>query len=147
MHSYKTGLAKNALYGQTYFRLLITVFGVVALIFGEFTPVVVWLFGTSFLPGTCITTAQLDNRRRKRMDNLDRKSLPITPRVTPTIEQVKQLPRRTIIHECRCYPFHIKLTKEFLGYSRDGHRYTSSRQYSCAKWLSEESTILNMTTN
>lgn len=79
----------------------VVVFGVVALIFGEFTPIIVWIFGTSFLPGTCITSTQLDKRRRKRMDDLDRKRLPITPRVTPTIEQVNQLPRTAIIHECR----------------------------------------------
>jgi hypothetical protein len=77
------------------------VFGIVALIFGEFTPLVVWIFGTSFLPGTCLTSNQLDKRRRKRMDDLDRKNLPVIPRVTPTLEQVNQLPRRTIIHECR----------------------------------------------
>ena len=91
--------------------LLMIVFGVVTLIFGEFTPIIVWLFGTSFLPGTCITQGQLDNRRRRRMDDLDRKHLPITPRVTPTIEQVNQLHRRTIIHECRYYPL-IPLLKQ-----------------------------------
>ena len=80
---------------------MISVFGLVALICGEFTPIVVWLFGPSFLPGTCITASQLDKRRRKRMDDLDRKRLPVTPRVTPTIDQVNELPRRTIIHECR----------------------------------------------
>lgn len=86
---------------STLFTSLNEVFGVVALIAGEFTPVIVWLFGTAFLPGTCITTEQLDKRRRKRVDDLDRKRLPITPRVTPTVQQVNQLPRRTIIHECR----------------------------------------------
>jgi hypothetical protein len=80
---------------------LIIVFGVVALVFGEFTPLIVYLFGPSFLPGTCITSAQLDKRRRKRMDDLDRKRLPITPRVTPTIQQVAEFPRRILIHECR----------------------------------------------
>jgi hypothetical protein len=102
MYSNKTRLEKDATYFQL--RVLLIgglVFGVVALIFGEFTPIIVWFFGTSFLPGTCITPSQLDKRRRKRMDDLDRKGLPITPRVTPTIEQVNQLPRVTIIHECR----------------------------------------------
>ena len=77
------------------------VFGLVILIAGEFTPIIAWLIGTKFLPGTVITSTQLDRRRRKRMDDLDRKRLPVTPRVTPTIQQVKLLPRRTIIHECR----------------------------------------------
>jgi hypothetical protein len=77
------------------------VFALVATIFAELTPLIVYIFGTGFLPGTCITTAQFDKRRRRRMDDLDRKRLPITPRVTPTIEQVNQLPRTTIIHECR----------------------------------------------
>lgn len=76
-------------------------FGATFLIAPEIVPVVVYFFGTSFLPATCVTPMFLDNRRRRRMDDLDRKNLPVTPRVTPTIEQVKELPRRTLIHECR----------------------------------------------
>jgi hypothetical protein len=83
--------------------LLIEVFGVVALVFGEFTPIIIWLLGTWFLPGTVITGRQLDRRRRLRMDVLDRKKLPVIPRVTPTVEQVKKLDRRTVMYECLYY--------------------------------------------
>jgi hypothetical protein len=81
--------------------LVNVVFVIALLIFGEFTPIIIWLFGSSFFPGTCIPPNQLDKRRRKRMDDLERKRLPVTPRVTPTVEQVKELPRKTVIHECR----------------------------------------------
>ena len=76
------------------------VFASVALVFGEFTPIIIWLLGTWFLPETVITGRQLDKRRRLRMDILDRKKLPVIPRVTPTVAQVKQLDRRTVMYEC-----------------------------------------------
>ena len=58
------------------------------------------------------------------MDDLDRKHLPITPRVTPTIEQVNQLPRRTVIHECRYLPAVCPANTVSLVYFQDGHQYT-----------------------
>ena len=147
MYSYKTGLAKDAMYYIPYLRVLTIVFGVVALIFGEFTPIIVWIFGTSFLPGTCITQAQLDNRRRRRMDDLDRKRLPITPRVTPTIEQVNQLPRRTIMHECRYLPAVCLANAVSSVYFQDGPQYTVSPRCFCARCSFEESIISSTTTN
>ena len=85
------------------------------MIFGEFTPLIVYLFGSSFLPLTVITPGQLDKRRRKRIDDLDRKRLPIVPRVTPTVEQVKQLQKRTIIHECRYSQKVVSSNSRLLG--------------------------------
>ena len=113
--SFKCLYAQNEIYEKCHVPLFLSpspafdwkswlwgiVFAVIIGICGEFTPLIIALFGSSFLPGTCITPQQLDNRRRRRMDDLDRKKLPVTPRVTPTVEQVKQLPRRTLIHECR----------------------------------------------
>src|SRR5271163_1811552 len=95
----------------------------VLLIFGEFTPLIVYLFGTSFLPLTMITPGQLDKRRRKRIDDLDRKRLPIVPRVTPTIEQVKQLKKRTLVHECRYSQISSFLIQDCSVFSQDGCQY------------------------
>ena len=77
------------------------VFLVFLAIFGELTPIAMWFGGKVLIPGTNLTPLQLENRRRRRADDLDRKNLPVTPRVMPTIEQVNQLDRRTLIHECR----------------------------------------------
>jgi hypothetical protein len=70
-------------------------------IFGELTPIVLFFGGKVVIPGTNLTPLQLENRRRRRADDLDRKNLPVTPRVMPTLNQVAQLDRRTTIHECR----------------------------------------------
>ena len=117
------------------------------MIFGEFTPLIVYLFGSSFLPLTVITPGQLDKRRRKRIDDLDRKRLPIVPRVTPTVEQVKQLQKRTIIHECRYSQRLSLLIQDCLVSFQDGCQYISFRPFTCGKSLYDKSTTLNMTMN
>jgi len=127
--------------------LMWIVFLVVLVIFGEFTPLIVYLFGSSFLPLTVITPGQLDKRRRKRIDDLDRKRLPIVPRVTPTVEQVKQLQKRTIIHECRYCQRLSLLIQDCLVCFQDGCQYISFRPFTCGKSLYDKSTTLNMTMN
>jgi hypothetical protein len=77
------------------------VFVLILAIFGEFTPIVLFFGGKGIIPGTNLSPLQLENRRRRRADDLDRKNLPVTPRVMPTLNQVAQLDRRTMIHECR----------------------------------------------